>query len=270
MGLITEAELRAMWKHLPDHAPADKVFHLKKKDILTPSARSYLLEKNIAILAEQAETETLPSNQKDLASMQNPEVIFAKEIIQQKKFRTELGISLDEKPEYMTHLKGNFLVFKDHPIIVLRGNIDHLETELLLVQAEAVELAMPKLAEDLEEVLTFIRNLIRAEVMNEPLRESSILGMTEADLRQQSHFPKKYFQLGHFMPDYHMPKAVLLLNRLRALTRKTEISAYQAFKHDLDEENKIKRTDIIQALNRLSSLFYIMMFWVRTGKYQEM
>ena len=46
----------------------------------------------------------------------------------------------------------------------------------------------------------------------------------------------------------------------------TEISAYEAFK---EKYGGIEREDIISALNRLSSLFNIMIFKYKTGKYKS-
>ena len=46
------------------------------------------------------------------------------------------------------------------------------------------------------------------------------------------------------------------LNRLRALTRETELAAVAAFQ---DREGRPTRTDILRALNRMSSLIYILM-----------
>ncbi|GAA0687153.1 MULTISPECIES: hypothetical protein [Clostridium] len=46
----------------------------------------------------------------------------------------------------------------------------------------------------------------------------------------------------------------------------TEISAYEAFK---EKYGGIEREDIITALNRLSSLFNIMIFKYKTGKYKS-
>ena len=54
------------------------------------------------------------------------------------------------------------------------------------------------------------------------------------------------------------------LNRLRTMARQTEITAFKAFKA---EDNTVSRVDIIQAFNRLSSLFWIMMFKYLSGRY---
>ena len=63
------------------------------------------------------------------------------------RYRTLFGASLNEKPEHMTHLRGNILVFKDHPRIAFRGMIDALEGELMLAQQAAR--AHPALVDEL-------------------------------------------------------------------------------------------------------------------------
>ena len=107
---------------------------------------------------------------------------------------------------------------------------------------------------------------MRCEVLSEPLEDFSLQGMTEKDLREKSHNPKKYFGIGHEMPTYEMGEIVAALNILRTLTRETELSAYEAFK---GEYGQVEREDLIRALNRLSSVFWIMIFKVRTGKYEK-
>ena len=42
--------------------------------------------------------------------------------------------AINGKPEHMTHLRGEELVFKDHPRIAFRGAIDSLESEIILFQ----------------------------------------------------------------------------------------------------------------------------------------
>lgn len=55
----------------------------------------------------------------------------------------------------MTHLRGNVLVFKDHPRIAFRGYIDLLEAEITLAQQAAAQEGYRTLCGELEEVLGF-------------------------------------------------------------------------------------------------------------------
>ena len=85
------------------------------------------------------------------------------------------------------------------------------------------------------------------------------------ELREHSHHPSKYYGIRHFLPNYKQGEMVAYLNKLRTLTRETELIAYKAFK---DEYGQVSREDIIKSFNRLSSLFWIMMFKYLAGKYK--
>ena len=75
-------------------------------------------------------------------------------------------------------------------------------------------------------------------------------GLDAAALRQQSHRPQDFYGQPHFMPSATDGRTVLLLNWLRTLARHTELKAVAAMP---------ERTDLLQALNRLSSYLYILM-----------
>lgn len=180
------------------------------------------------------------------------------------KYRTLFGASLNEKPEHMTHLKGNILVRKDHPRIAFRGMIDALEGEILLAQQASQ--AHPALVKELEEALALVRRLIRCDVLDEPVGELSLCGYDAGQLREYSHYPDKYLGQPHFLPAYTDGPALLAVNKVRTLVRQTELSAYAAFK---DVEGNVTRGDIILALNRLSSLMWILMIKLKAGQYEH-
>ena len=61
---------------------------------------------------------------------------------------------------------------------------------------------MENIAKDLEEVLTLARNILRAEVLSEPLEEFTLLGLSEQDIRRFLITPRKpwvYLTLCHPM-----------------------------------------------------------------------
>ena len=62
-----------------------------------------------------------------------------------------------------------------------------------------------------------------------------------------------YFGPSHIMADR---EGVLTLNRIRTVARQTELSAQHAF---ADREGTPTREDLLQALNRISSMLYILM-----------
>lgn len=206
-----------------------RVFFLGKGDTLTPGARDWLRREKIDILpGEQAKS---------------------------SEFRLLNGGFLAEKPEHMTHLHGNVLVEKTHPRIVFRGALDALEGELLLCG-----LAVPDKRKELGEILALSREILRCEVLGEPLEEKPLCGMWAAELRERSHYPQKYYGQPHFMPDFGDGEKILGLNRLRTLVRETEVKAVAAF---LGPEGKLTREDIPKALNRMSSAVYILMIQMK-------
>lgn len=170
------------------------------------------------------------------------------------------------KPEHMTHLRGEQLVYKDHPRISFRGAIDSLESEIILLQILTEQKGLSSLTADLEEIIRVIRRLLRCEVSGEPVGEIYLQNLSTDELRAHSHHPSQYYGMKHFLPDYKKGEIPAHLNHLRAKVRETELIAYKAFKKD---NGSVEREDIITVLNRLSSLFWIMMFKYLTGKYGE-
>ena len=202
-----------------------RVFYLGKEDILTSEARDYLTEQRIEILpAEQAKPE---------------------------RYRLLGGGYVTEKPEHMTHLQGDVLVPKTHPRIRFRGAVDILEAHLLLCQQQ-----VPQIQSPLQEILELARRLIRCDVLDEPVGEFTLCGLSQQEQRRRSHFPQEYYGIPHFMPSCQDKREVLELNRVRCIARQTELAAMDAFR---DREGQPTRPDILQALNRVSSMLYILM-----------
>lgn len=238
MALLTEERVRQM----SDNGTRGPVV-VARGDVLTPSARSFLREHRVEVIYPQGREEAATGA---------------------ARYQTAFGVGLEEKPEHMTHLRGNILVFKDHPRIAFRGMIDLLEGEITLCQQVCVREGVPGLAEELEEVLDFVRRFIRFDVLSEPVGEVRLCGMTPEELRERSHYPEKYYGQGHFLIHYTDSPAILAVNKVRAVVRQTELAAYRAFR---DENGGVARGDIILGLNRLSSLLWIMMIKLKAGKY---
>ena len=197
-----------------------RVFYLRDGDTLTPSARDFLARERIEILpAEQAKPE---------------------------EYVLENGAVFREKPEHYTHLRGNILVPKTHPVIAFRGAMDTLQAELLLAQQACKEKQT-----ELEEILTLARKIIRWDVMQEQAVLDRLCGLTEQQLRQHSHDPQKYYGVAHFMPAVTDGPAILHLNKARTAARAAELAAAHAFGDG--------RNDLLQALNRMSSMLYLLM-----------
>ena len=83
-----------------------------------------------------------------------------------------------------------------------------------------------------------------------------LCGLTEEEQRKRSHFPQDYYGQPHFMPSAGDGMTIARLNRARCAAREAELAAVTAF---TDRDGKATRPDILKALNRMSSMIYILM-----------
>ena len=209
-----------------------RVFYLAKGDQLASSARDFLSRERIEILpAEQAKPD---------------------------RYQLLSGGWLEEKPEHMTHLNAQILAPKTHPRILFRGKLDTLEAELLLCQQTAEHLVSP-----VGEILALARRLIRCDVLEEPVPQEKLCGLTEEEQRRHSHFPQTYYGQPHFMPAVTDGPGILQLNRARCAAREAELAAVAAFS---DREGNPTRLDMLRALNRMSSMLYLLMIQEKSKK----
>lgn len=202
-----------------------RVYYLGKGDQMTSTARDFLRRERIEILP---------------GSQARPE-----------RYRLLSGGYAEEKPEHMTHLNGEVLVPKTHPRIRFRGKMDTLEAELILCQRIP---GAPEAA--LGEILTLARKILRCDVLEEPLIWDTLCGLSEQEQRGRSHMPQDYYGQPHFMPQASDGPVIAGLNRARCFAREAELAAVEAFS---DREGNPVREDIPKALNRMSSMLYLLM-----------
>ena len=202
-----------------------RVYYLGKGDQLTSTARDFLRRERIEILP---------------GSQARPE-----------RYRLLSGGYAEEKPEHMTHLNGEVLVPKTHPRIRFRGKMDTLESELILCQLVP---GSPEGA--LGEILDLSRKILRCDVLEEPLRQDTLCGLTQEEQRRRSHMPQDYYGQPHFMPQASDGSVIAGLNRARCFAREAELTAVEAFSN---REGNLLREDIPKALNRMSSMLYLLM-----------
>ena len=202
-----------------------RVYYLGRGDQLTSTARDFLRRERIEILP---------------GSQARPE-----------RYRLLSGGYAEEKPEHMTHLNGEVLVPKTHPRIRFRGKMDTLEAELILCQL------VPGAPEGaLGEILDLSRKILRCDVLEEPLRQDTLCGLTQEEQRGRSHMPQDYYGQPHFMPQASDGSVIAGLNRARCFAREAELAAVEAFSN---REGNLIREDIPKALNRMSSMLYLLM-----------
>lgn len=248
--LITESMLRTRW-----HKNKKNIINLEKDCIFTPAARDFLREKGIKVelagegLADLTLTTltsaTAPTG--ETGKKQATAAITAETISN--------SLSSAQKPEHMTHLNSQELVSKTHPVIFLRGQLDLFACALVQTQIKFAQLGQIQLCDKLGEIAKFSRKLMLAEVQNKPLDFGILLGYSEIEVRQISHNPQLYFGTPHKPLDYKDGLVTASLHFLRAKVREVELYANKAF---AGKDGKCERPDIILALNRLSSLFYIL------------
>lgn len=231
MGIITKAVLLRFFEEHPEMA----LYPLAQGDSLSTEAQEYL---------EKRRQEKRFAKPRGGGDWSTPESYIIE------------GRRVDVKPEGMTHLYENVLVYKDDARIILRGLLDTFQARLIeaqhLVRAEAPNLIAP-----LEEILAYTRLILGHEVLNTPLPQRMLLGMSLEELNRRSHAPHEYFGMPQMvLLSCEDGLAPILLNRLRAEIREVEIAALKAFRRG----SIIERPDIMEALNRLSSAFHLLMY----------
>ena len=259
MKAITESYLRERFRTgLPD------AFPVKTGQILTPSAAQYLGEHRVAVVRQDRGQTGLDLKEETIPKT-SPELKTAGEGRESTAKYKSAGDNrvFEKKPEYITQLRGNLLVPKDHPRIRLRGKLDSLQSFTLMLLCQAEQEKRKGFFKDLNEILEWVREILKSEVIEKPIKKRTVLDHTDAELRERSHNPKKFYNMGHLLPEPGMDPMLLQLNKLRSDVREVELTAVAAFKEGV----RVDRVDIIQALNRMSSAVYIMMLKFKSGLY---
>lgn len=258
MKVITEMDLRDMYRKDPFES-----FTLVAPERLTPAAQQFLSERRIRIIeqkegisggAAHSDNETPKIN---TSTMKEPEKGY---------LLMDSGEIVESKPEAYTHLRGRRLVLKNHKRIKFRGMLDLLEANYINAIIDIRSSGYNELSDDLTIIFEYTRKIMRAEVLEEPLEFIVFKDWTDEQIREYSHYPDKYFGVKHFTPDPKYGKLIAIINRIRAEVRQLETAAVDAF---YDRNKKaVERQDIILALNRMSSLLYIIMCQYMGGFYK--
>ncbi|MDR1308321.1 MAG: cobalamin adenosyltransferase [Deltaproteobacteria bacterium] len=235
MAVLTESELRRI---LMDRTvPA---WTIPAGTVPTPAALDFLRERGITPVFEGHGVKDASFRDLPPGSFEGPD-----------------GAVLDHKPEGLTHLSGRRLVAKNHPVIAFRGRLDSLCARIVSAQLAGAQAGRDDFVSDLEEVLEFARRLLPCELRGEKVPEMLLCGLDAKGIRERSHNPLSFFGHRHMRSSWRMGPLSVALNELRALVRETELAAARAFQ---DQDGRTGREDIITALNRLSSLFYVLMY----------
>lgn len=252
MGLfVTEDWLRTNYS-LSDgteiHLPADCRF--------TPAARTLISDHHLVVkyvdeqgrlfvekdeVSEKKETPEL--KQVHGLTSQDQRVVSSCQMCRQEVVK---------KPDTMTHLNAHTMVSKSDPRLAFRARLDSTIATAVWLQGEVSQ--EPQVW--LNDIRSVLGNIMRADAMDETLPHFVIGGMDEKAIHQMSHFPLKYIDHDHIVPAFEHGRNVRLLNLLRTSIRETEISAASIF---IDRDLVVKRPDLMQGLNRLSSAVYVLM-----------
>lgn len=251
MKVITETELREIYKKNPF-----ETYTIVYPEKLTPAARQFLTDRKIKIIdSRDAKAGTIPA--KNNATSGNCAVKAAMKEPEKGYLLMDRCEIVEEKPEAYTHLRGVKLVPKNCKRIKFRGMLDMLEAHFIKTIVDLREDGRSTLADDIAILFEYTKKVMRAEVLDEQLADIDYKGLSADEIREYSHNPEKYLGVRHFIPDPKYGKPMAVLNLLRTQVRQTETAAVDAF---YDEPTKtVGRQDIITALNRMSSLVYIIM-----------
>jgi ethanolamine utilization cobalamin adenosyltransferase len=258
LKVITEIDLRDMYRKEPFES-----FTLVYPEKLTPAAFQFLTERRIRII-ESKEGKSGGEASKGSENKSKAPVVLKEP--EKGYLLLDSGRVSEEKPEAYTHLRGRTLVPKNHKRVVFRGKLDNLEANLINAILEIQCTGLRDLVNDLNIIFEYSKKIMRAEVLNEELQFIEFKGWSDSDIREYSHHPDKYFEVKHFVPDPRYGKVVASINIIRTLVRELEIAAVDAFYNE--EEKTVEREDIIKALNRMSSLIYIIMCQYIGGFYK--
>lgn len=168
-----------------------------------------------------------------------------------------------KKPEHITNLDAKELTHKSHPRIALRGKLDSLEADIILAQITALQAGAQEFTAPLEEALTLVRRVLAADVTGKPLGDWLLGGMTADQIREASHHPQQFGFPGHVLPSAKQGMMAAIFNQLRTKVRETELTVIAAF---CAGDNPCTREDLLLAMNRLSSYFYILQLQAIKGQ----
>lgn len=170
---------------------------------------------------------------------------------------------IEHKPDTLTHIDAHHLVSKNDPRLLFRGKLDSVIAQAVLTQiqltqtpSDALAPIMPQLSRYMADVRSALGNVLKAEATGETMGVVALGNLSAEAIHKMSHHPLKYLGHDHLVPDEKQGMQVALLNLLRTQIREAELYAAQIY---ITRDFRVKRPDIMQALNRLSSAVYVLM-----------
>ncbi len=254
--IITESELRELWRNgrgqLPPFPPGTR---------FSASAQDFLKTHRLEVHFEAGPA------QSPLSSLSKPEWdkpgTFPVILTGPLPVCSECGQPIKHKPEHMTQVDAGHFAPKTAPRLKLRGRVDSLHALVMLTAAHARRYQLPELALQLDTLTAYCREIMSAEYHARPVAPLGLMGKTEAELHEMSHWPDRHLRIQHIVPGPDDHEILHWLNVLRTQAREGEVAALEAFPpYDTTEAGRT----LARALNRLSSSIYVLELLFKTGK----
>ncbi len=241
MTIITESELRELWQNGRGYIPA-----FPPDARFSDSAREFLREHKIEF---QVSSETA-------AADWNKPGTFPVLLSGPAPVCSECGQPIKRKPEHMTQLDAGHFAPKTTPRLILRGRVDSLHAFVMLAASKARGFGMTALAGHLDTLAAYCREIMSAEYNMRPVAPLTLLGKSEEELHQISHWPDRHLGIQHIVPGPEDHEMLHWLNVLRTQAREVEVVALDAG----------PIANLPQAFNRFSSAVYVLELYWKAGK----
>ncbi len=253
MAVITESELREMWRDGKNPLPA-----FPPGTSFTPAALDFLHAHGLQTRSEEPEASMSPANSSAPAIWDKPGE-FPVVLSGPLPVCDECGQPLQHKPEHMTQLDAGHFAPKTHTRIKLRGRLDSLHALVMLIAAEARQENLSQLAHPLDTLAAYCREIQSAEYHGRPVAELQVAGKSAEEIHAISHHPEQHLGIPHIVPGPDDLKILHWLNYLRSTAREVEIAVLEAYPPP-------ERADLAETANRLSSAVYYLELLIRAGK----
>jgi len=258
MNVITESELRELWQNgrgkLPSFPPGTR-FSASAQDFL----KTQHLEVHLAPLSED------PVILPDRTQTWDKPGVFPVVLSGDLPICSECGQPLHTKPEHMTQIDAQHYAPKTNPRLIFRGRVDSLHALVMLTAATARRFELPELARHLDTLAAYCREIMSAEYNRRLVAPLVLMGNTEEQLHDISHWPDKHLGIPHIVPGPQDHEILHWLNLLRTQCREVEINAIQIFPPDDLQPDRLNES-FARALNRLSSAVYVLELYFRSGR----
>lgn len=252
--VITESELRELWRAgrnpLPPFPPGTR---------FSPAAQDFLKAHKLEIRFEASPTShlQLPTSKPEWDKPGSFPVVLTGPVPVCEVCGQPLPPS--GKPDHLTQLDAGHFALKTNPRVKLRGRLDTLHALIMLVAAEARRYQLPRLAEYLDTLAAYCREIQSAEYHAREAQPLAVAGKSEAEIHQASHWPDKHLGIAHIVPGPDDHTILHWLNYLRTQAREAEVAALETYPPPM-------RADLARSLNRLSSAIYYLELLFKAGK----